>query len=186
MPASLINTNISETYVGLLHADGQSLPSSGLIAIKDGSGVESSLQIGVSGQGMTVTGAVVLDELTVPTIITNTTTSVSGAVAPNIPKAWVSFAGSDATIRAAFGVGSVARSSTGVYVIQLTPAMLSTNYAVQLSVMYNNTDYILTQHVDSSPAPTTEYFTVKTYRATATGAAVAYDPTTVGVVLYHL
>lgn len=186
MPASLINTNISDTYVGLLHADGQSLPSSGLVTVKDGSGIASSLQIGVSGQGMIITGPVSLDAVVAPTIHTNIITSVSGAIAPNVPKAWVSFAGSDATVRAAFAVGSVSRSSTGVYVVQLSPAMPSTNYVVQLSVVYNNTDYILTQHVDSSPAPTTEYFTIKTYRATATGAATAYDPTTIGAVIYHL
>lgn len=186
MPASLINTNISDTYVGILHANGQQLPSSGLINIRDGGGTASSLQIGASGQGMVVSGAVALDTVTASTVYTNTTTCINGAIAPNIPKAWVSFSGSDATIRAAFAVGSVSRSSAGIYVVQLSPTMQSTNYAVQLSVVYNNTDYILTQHVDSSPAPTTEYFTIKTYRATATGAATAYDPTTVSAVIYHL
>lgn len=187
MPANLINTNISDTYVGLLHVDGQPLPSSGLITVKDGSGQESSLQIGLSGQGAVINGPALMGVVAASNITSNVTTSLSGAVAPNVPKAWVLFSGSDATIRSSFAVGSVSRSSTGIYVVQLSPVMTSANYIVQVGVTYNNTsDYILTQHVDGSPAPTAEYFTIKTYRATATGSATVYDPITVSAVIYHL
>ena len=46
---SLTNTNISETYVGVLHAKGAPLPSSGLQDIYDGFGNKSALRLGQTG-----------------------------------------------------------------------------------------------------------------------------------------
>ena len=56
MPNALTNTNISATYKGVLHADGESIPASGLKPVYDGTGFQSSLSIGRSNQGATVTG----------------------------------------------------------------------------------------------------------------------------------
>lgn len=56
MPNALTNTNISATYKGVLHADGEPIPASGLKPVYDGTGVQSALSIGRSNQGATVTG----------------------------------------------------------------------------------------------------------------------------------
>jgi len=54
---SLTNTNISETYVGVLHAKGEALPASGQEDIYDGFGNKSALSLGRAGQGIDVDGA---------------------------------------------------------------------------------------------------------------------------------
>lgn len=46
---SLTNTNISDTYVGVLHAKGEPIPSSGLQDVYDGAGNKSALKIGRGG-----------------------------------------------------------------------------------------------------------------------------------------
>lgn len=53
---SLTNTNISDTYVGVLHAKGEALPASGLQDVYDGFGNKSSLKIGRDGEGIDVSG----------------------------------------------------------------------------------------------------------------------------------
>jgi len=53
---SLTNTNISDTYVGVLHAKGEALPASGLQDVYDGFGNKSSLKIGRAGEGIDVDG----------------------------------------------------------------------------------------------------------------------------------
>lgn len=54
---SLTNTNISDTYVGVLHANGEALPLTGQVAVYDGFGNESALKVGRKGQGVDVDGA---------------------------------------------------------------------------------------------------------------------------------
>lgn len=53
---SLTNTNVAETYVGVLHAEGAPLPASGKADIYDGFGNKSALQVGRDGNGVEVTG----------------------------------------------------------------------------------------------------------------------------------
>ena len=53
---SLTNTNISETYIGVLHAKGETIPASGLQDVYDGFGNKSSLKIGRAGEGIDVDG----------------------------------------------------------------------------------------------------------------------------------
>ena len=53
---SLTNTNISNTYVGVLHAKGEAIPASGLQDVYDGFGNKSSLKIGRAGQGIDIDG----------------------------------------------------------------------------------------------------------------------------------
>ena len=53
---SLTNTNVSDTYVGVLHAQGQALPPSGKADIYDGAGNKSALSVGRDGQGVEVDG----------------------------------------------------------------------------------------------------------------------------------
>src|SRR5210317_949252 len=54
---SLTNTNIYDTYVGVLHAKGEAIPASGLQDVYDGFGNKSSLKIGRAGQGIDVDGS---------------------------------------------------------------------------------------------------------------------------------
>ena len=44
-------------------------------------------------------------------------------------KAWVNFTGSTAVIKASYNVGSITRSSTGVYTVNFTNALSDANYA---------------------------------------------------------
>lgn len=53
---SLTNTNISDTYVGVLHAKGEAIPASGLQDVYDGFGNKSALSIGRAGNGIDVDG----------------------------------------------------------------------------------------------------------------------------------
>ena len=55
---SLTNTNISDTYIGVLHAKGTTIPASGLEYVYDGFGNKSGLQIGQAGNGISVDGPV--------------------------------------------------------------------------------------------------------------------------------
>lgn len=57
MPNALTNTNISDTYRGVLHANGTIIPTSGQEAVYDGTGVQSSLSVGRTNQGATVSGS---------------------------------------------------------------------------------------------------------------------------------
>jgi hypothetical protein len=64
MPESLENTNISTTYKSLLHTKDAQLPTNGQTSVYDGIGNESSLSIGMSGSGLTVSGEIIADSLT--------------------------------------------------------------------------------------------------------------------------
>ena len=57
---TLTNTTISDTYVSLLHANGEILPPTGQVVIYDGCGKESSIKIGrcSSSAGLTVCGPI--------------------------------------------------------------------------------------------------------------------------------
>ena len=55
---SLTNTNISDTYVGVLHAKGTTIPASGLEYVYDGFGNKSGLKIGQAGNGISADGPV--------------------------------------------------------------------------------------------------------------------------------
>ena len=71
---SLYDTNISDTYVGVLHAKGEVLPKTGLQSVFDGAGNESSLKIGRVGEVAQLNG--ILN--TSNNIILNTTSDPYG------------------------------------------------------------------------------------------------------------
>lgn len=77
--SSLQDKFISETYTGLLHSDGV-LPSSGQTIIYDGSGNNSALSVGRSGNGATVSGQLSASSLTVGNIAYPTVAGAVGAV----------------------------------------------------------------------------------------------------------
>lgn len=56
MPNALTNTNISATYQGVLHTNGITIPPTGQETVYDGVGVQSSLSVGRTNQGATVSG----------------------------------------------------------------------------------------------------------------------------------
>lgn len=58
---SLTNTNISDTYRGILHSRGVPVPSIGQVDIHDGSGNTTALKLGQRGQGIYVTGGITSD-----------------------------------------------------------------------------------------------------------------------------
>ncbi len=60
---SLTNTNISDTYLGVLHAKGEPIPASGLQYVYDGFGNPSALKIGRAG--VEVSGTFSVDKLVV-------------------------------------------------------------------------------------------------------------------------
>jgi len=60
---SLTNTNISDTYPGVLHAKGEPIPASGLQYVYDGFGNPSALKIGRAG--VEVSGTFSVDKLVV-------------------------------------------------------------------------------------------------------------------------
>ena len=62
---SLTNTNISDTYVGVLHAKGEAIPASGLQDVYDGFGNKTSLKIGRAGQGISIDGSFAADKVIV-------------------------------------------------------------------------------------------------------------------------
>jgi hypothetical protein len=67
--SSLTDLYISDSYTGLLHAGGISLPVTGQITMYDGSGQVSSLSLGIAGQGADITGRLTTDNLTVGTLV---------------------------------------------------------------------------------------------------------------------
>lgn len=79
--SQLTNTNISDTYLGVLHARGVPLSATGQTKIHDGSGEISALALGRHNQGASITGllssnaiikgnSLVANELTMPRIDT--------------------------------------------------------------------------------------------------------------------
>lgn len=63
MPNALTNTNISATYKGVLHTNGTTIPPTGQEAVYDGVGVQSSLSVGRTNQGASVTGSLSATDL---------------------------------------------------------------------------------------------------------------------------
>jgi hypothetical protein len=63
MPNALTNTNISATYNGVLHTDGTTIPPTGQQSVYDGAGAQSSLSIGRTNQGASVTGSLSATDL---------------------------------------------------------------------------------------------------------------------------
>lgn len=65
MPNALTDTNISTTYAGVLHAQGEPIPATGLKVVYDGVGNKSSLSVGREGEGIRVTGTIIADSINV-------------------------------------------------------------------------------------------------------------------------
>ena len=191
MPADLSNQNISLTYSGLLHAQGDRLPTSNQVIITDGVGTRSSIALGVSGQGMTVTGLASVNELSAISCTTHEISALRGTYdefldAPSTAKAWVVFSGNDGTIRSSLNVNSVTRNAAGDYSITFETELQTADYAATLNLSYDNlTPYMVCSHVKAQPAPATTGFGVRTYRLVGT-TPTQFDPHTVSAVVFHI
>lgn len=54
MPASLTNTNVNETFKGLIHSGGDAIPPVGIVPLYDGAGNQTPINIGRSGNGIQI------------------------------------------------------------------------------------------------------------------------------------
>lgn len=191
MPADLTNQNISLTYKGLLHAQGNLLPSSGQVIIADGAGQYSSLSVGVTGQGITVTGDINATSIgteygTIESLTLSSAVAQSYITAPNTAKAWVVFSGNDGTMRAGYNIATVVRNTAGDYSLTFINDMTSADYVVHTNISYDNTTpYMVCSHVKAQPAPATTGFGLRTYRLVGS-TPTQFDAATVSVVVYHL
>lgn len=66
--SALTNQFISDAYVGQLHTGEQPLSSSKVVLVYDGVGVPSSLSVGVSGQGASITGSLTAGNVGYPSL----------------------------------------------------------------------------------------------------------------------
>lgn len=187
---SLTDTNINETYVGLLHAQGATMPLLGQVRLYDGSGKQSSIAVGINSNGMTVSGLLSADTVTTPVV---------NAVAVNSPttaKAWVNFSGSSAlneqTINTAFNITKVMRyldsTSTYYYTATIAPGTLvSTSYTYSLTFAQSKTNNtsVVYAFVDTVAAPTVNSITM-CFRRFAVGGSVItnFDPDNATLVIY--
>ena len=193
MPASLSNQNISNTYKGLLHAQGDALPTTGNIVITDGYGQNSALSLGVANQGIKVSGTSIFNDIQADTASLSGELYVSGdggIVSLNTPKAWAIFAGNDGTLRAGYNVLTpITTTVVGEYEITFRNALASENYVVQTSLAFDNagtgSPFMVCSHVMSVPTPSTTSFKMKTYRMSFGSAPVQFAPTTVSITVYH-
>jgi hypothetical protein len=80
---TLTNKTVASTYQGVLHANGEPLPSSSVATVFDGSGQTSALSLGLSGNGAAIAGGLsCTGQLTAGEIRYTTVDSVSGANYP--------------------------------------------------------------------------------------------------------
>ncbi len=190
MPASLSNQNISNTYRGLLHAQGDALPATGNIVVTDGSGQSTSLSVGTAGQGIIVSGPTQLDVVYATyATLSSLTMGYTGIVSPNTPKAWAVFAGNDGTLKTSYNVLTATTIVAGEYEITFANALASSDYVVQTSLQLDNASlsgYMVCSHVMSSPTPSQTSFKMRTYRMLANSAIEQFRPERVFITVYHV
>lgn len=68
--------------------------------------------------------------LTISTLSDGTNSTSSTNCIQGSAKAWVNFNGTNGTVRAAYNVSSVTRTSAGLYTANFTSAFADTNYSV--------------------------------------------------------
>lgn len=78
---NLTNVNISDTFYGVLHAGGESLPSSGQAQIYDGYGNPTALKLGANCNGATICGELSATSLSLTTPILS---SILPTVVPSV------------------------------------------------------------------------------------------------------
>lgn len=85
MTRTLQDYSVDETYQGVLHAGGVAMPATGLVDIYDGSGQKSSLAIGLTGEGIRISGSLSMTgALSSGELLFTNVDSISGAGFPLI------------------------------------------------------------------------------------------------------
>jgi hypothetical protein len=85
MTSSLTNKNISDTYLGVLHAQGETLPANFQREIYDGAGQQSALSLGRKEKGITVTGGITTNgNVRLTTGTSTATTAIWSAIYPKV------------------------------------------------------------------------------------------------------
>lgn len=80
---TLTDQTVASTYQGVLHANGEALPSAGIATVYDGKGTTSALSLGIQGNGAAIAGGLSCSgQLTAGDIRYTTTDSISGANFP--------------------------------------------------------------------------------------------------------
>lgn len=179
--ASLTDTRTDLTYIGLLHAQGEPLPSSGLVNIYDGYGNQSSISVGRNGAGATVSGLTTTSSLsTISATVLSLSAGLNGVAAPNVADAWALWRNN--TLVSAFKISNCNNTSTGVYVFSFTNSNVvpDGNYVVNCA-LYNNSTTPLFAYVDTTLIDNTQ-FTVKVVNT----SGVLTNAAGVGVTIYHL
>lgn len=189
---SLTDTNINETYVGLLHAQGDAIPLLGQIRLYDGSGMQSSIAVGINGNGATVSGLLSADAVTTPVV------NAVSINSPTVAKAWVNFKGSsllnEQVIVTTFNVSKVMRyldagTSTYYYTATFEPGvLLSANYTYSLTFAQSktNTSSVVYAFIDTASPPTPNSITM-CFRQLAAGGGTSitnFDPVNATLVIY--
>lgn len=186
MPSSLTDANISDTYIGVLHASGQQLPSNGQAVVHDGYGNTSSLSVGVSGNGISVAGPSTLQSVVATSTVVDTLSASTYVISPNIAKAWALIQG-NGTITSQYNIGSVIRNSTGDFTVYFTDAMPSANYTVNITMHHDNaTNKVLCAYVKSVPAPNTANFSFRTDFLNTGTTTAPFNPDSISLTINHL
>ena len=113
MPQSLTDNQIALTYKGVIHAQGAELPSNGTVNLCDGNGNASSLSIGKTNGGLSITGGLTAGQLSYPT-----TTSTNGYILAQINSQTVALTSINEIMRTAGAVADGTYSGVQNIVIQ--------------------------------------------------------------------
>jgi len=111
--------------------------------------------------------------------VTFSTTLAQLSSLPFIPKAWVSFNGSSATINSSYNVQSVVRNGTGIYTIYFSTPMRDNKYVVNVTANTNTGSGISVYFAQS---PTVESVVIGAGYDNVRGAY--YDCNPVYIVIY--
>ena len=186
MPSSLRDANISDTYVGVLHAGGAQLPANDRSTIYDGYGNISALSVGCSGNGISITGQSVFESIAATQTIVDSVVANDFVSAPNTTKAWALVQG-NGTVTSQYNIASVVRSSPGDYTATFTSPLPTANYSVNITTTYDNTsNRVIFAYVKAVPAPTTNTFSFRTDFLNTGTTAARFDPATISITVNHL
>ena len=121
------------------------------------------------------------------TIVCNTLNTDTGVFSTNnaygaIPKAWVVFNGTAATITAAFNVSSISRTGTGLYTVNFATAFADTNYNIVGCFFDASHQGNISTYTVSSPINTGSF----SFGCRAMPADAYVDSTGVYLSFYHL
>ena len=208
MATDLTDMDMSETYGGLLHAQGEPLPPIGRTTLYDGLGNRTALSVGRVDSGAKITGVTECETLSSGIIYSNQGdfhtlesdfivcgNTQLGIDAINAPRAWVRFKGRQLEPIAYnnitynqkisyFNVNSILRIETGVFKVFLnTDVILNDKYTPVVTIIDDGASMFTAATVSNIDE---EYFTIKTFAMTLTGTdrAYAYNPLEISAIVY--